>query len=531
MHYFFQVWDINFFHATQIIGRELFLFQYQPIYTPEVVYGSGGMIKVDSQTSREDIRRGLNDFSFFSEIEVKRNYQEGEVFYIKEVGLLEQLSRIFKTREKIKKRDLDSKKALMEMTLSHPNIAGMLGRSVIAKSNWTAREFRQGIDLKKMPLRSLVEGKKPIPEDKNLLITEAPLNEVQNFPQVHVGFSNDATSNGENKFFFLPNNYAVHVVTRWNTAKDDLKPLYLAVMNYSEGPLAMELVPDRDYSKGIADRISDENIDAFLEALDEFEENQRDQSKKRPIVLSTDRDARLYHRIIDRKLAHDAVKKSKSANGKLTANDLLKLPAAKQIPENQHTTSADEFIHLAIGDEGLESTQWGQVHLLKTDCPAYVPSDRSMISLRTLASSKQPDGAAAPIAALARGLQDTADKFQWNQDIKEPVFKTIELPVDGLLMPELTGFVDNLEVDQYTYQGVPANKYKNFYKNFLKNSKGTVVLECPSTSAGSTGLRAALNELEKEQSLPEKLVLVASEADFPMAEIRLGKVNSPSETN
>ena len=100
---------------------------------------------------------------------------------------------------------------------------------------------------------------------------------------------------------------------------------------------------------------------------------------------------------------------------------------------------------------------------------------------------------------------------------------------DELPTSELVGFIDNLELDQYRYQDTPANKYEDFYKNLLKNLTGTVVLECPLTSSGCAGLRQALDELKRENSLPKKLVLVASEADFPMAKIRFQHNNSSAE--
>ena len=487
------------------------------------------MITVTSNTSRENIRRELNNFGFFSEIEVKKdNTAKDEVFFIREVGLLERLGKLFETKDRIKKRNLESKTALIEMTLAHPEIAGMLGNSAVSKLIWTAREFRQGIDLKKMPLQNLIGKKEPIQETKNLLITDAPLCEIKNFPQVGAMFTDKVKVNNKN-FQVESDNNGVKISTQWNTQKDDLKPLYSEVMRASSGTFAMALVPDRSIKNGVSDRISDENIDAFLEALDEFEENQKTQSKKRQVILSADGDPQLYQRIIDRKLAHDAIKKAKNKDGKLAANDLLKLPASSRLQENHRTAYADDGVLVAIENDSLEPTPWDQVYLLTTDCPAYVPADRSMISVSSLSSSKRPDGAAAPIAALARGLQDSANEFEWNKVGDEPVFKMIDLPADELPTSELVGFIDNLELDQYRYQDTPANKYEDFYKNLLKNSTGTVVLECPLTSSGCAGLRQALDELKRENSLPQKLVLVASEADFPMAKIRFQHNNSSAE--
>ena len=54
-----------------------------------------GMIRVDRNTSSEDIRRRLNEFGFFSKIEVKREDAEKEnTFFIREVGLLERLGEL-----------------------------------------------------------------------------------------------------------------------------------------------------------------------------------------------------------------------------------------------------------------------------------------------------------------------------------------------------------------------------------------------------------------------------------------------------
>ena len=486
------------------------------------------MIRVDGTTSREYIRRSLSGFSFFSKIEVnKDNNAESKTFYIREVGLLEQLSKLFETKDKIKKRDLESKTALLEMALTHPEIAAMLGNSAISKSSWTARQFRQEIDVKQMSLRSLRDGF--ISNDQNLLITDANIHELKAYPeQSQTTRYGEAKFKGKN-FDVSSDTYEVSVSTQWITASQDLKPLYKDMLESSRGIFAMELVPDRSIGKGVPDKFSDQNIDAFLDELDEFEKRHKGEWKKRQIILCAGGNPQLYHRIIDRKLAHDAIKKMDSAKGKLTANDLLKLSAARQSAEIRSATYVDHDTILSVGDENLEATQWNRVHLLNTESPAYVAADRSILSLHSLANTKHPDGTAAPIAALARGVQDSADQFAWEKHHDKSVLQTIALPVDGLPTSELIGFVENLGDDVNRYQEIPAEKYQDFYKNFLKNSKGTVVIECPATSQAYVGLKMALEELESEKSLPKKVVLVASGASFSMARSELGKSDSSSE--
>ena len=485
------------------------------------------MIRVDSNTSSEDIRRSLNEFGFFSKIEVKREDAKKEsTFFIREVGLLERLGKLFETKSKIKKRELESKAALIEMTLTHPKIAAMLGNSAISKPDWTAREFRRGVDLKQMSLRRIVEKKDPLPEHKNLLVTDATLYELNDFPQVNISYVNQVKNNEKN-FRVTPRDAGVHVLTQWIVAQKDLKPLYSEIMESSKDVLVMGLVPDRAISDGVPDKFSDQNIDAFLGALDELEEKQKNQPQKRKIILSTEGSTRLYHRIIDRKLAYDAVKKANRTDGELNANDLLKLPANRQSAENQDAAYDDPTMILSVEGE-LEPTQWDGVHLLNTESPAYVAADQSIISLSSLANTKRPDGAADPIAALARGVQDSTDQFAWEKYHDKSVLQTIALPVDGLPVPELIGFVENLGDEVNRYQEIPAEKYQDFYKNFLKNSKGTVVIECPATSQAYVGLKMALEELEHENSLPKKVVLVASGASFSMARSKLGKSDSSS---
>jgi len=204
------------------------------------------------------------------------------------------------------------------------------------------------------------------------------------------------------------------------------------------------------------------------------------------------------------------------------------LPANRQSAENQDAAYADPTMILSVDGE-LETTQWDGVHLLNTESPAYVAADRSIISLSSLANTKRPDGTADPIAALAKGVQDSADQFAWEKYGDQPVLQTIALPVDGLPVSELIGFVENLGDEINRYQEIPVEKYRDFYKNFLKNSKGTVVVECPTTSQDYAGLKMALEELISEDSLPIKVVLVASGASFSVARSELGKSDSSSE--
>ncbi|MFM8467217.1 MAG: hypothetical protein ACKOAO_06635, partial [Oxalobacteraceae bacterium] len=76
------------------------------------------------------------------------------------------MGELFETKDEIKKRDSKSKAALLNMASMHPKIAAMLGNSVISKSSWTAREFRQGIDVKQTPIQGIAEKKDPLPEYK-----------------------------------------------------------------------------------------------------------------------------------------------------------------------------------------------------------------------------------------------------------------------------------------------------------------------------------------------------------------------------
>lgn len=360
------------------------------------------------------------------------------------------------------------------------------------------------------------------------MVTDARLYELDNFSQVKIQNSNQVKHDGKN-FKVTSKDAGVRVLAQRKVARQDLKPLYEEIMKSSKDDLVMTLVPDRAISDDVPDKFSDQSIDAFLGVLDELEEKQKDQSqKKRKIILSTDGSNRLYHRIIDRKLAYDAVKKANRTDGKLNANDLLKLPANRQSAENQDAAYVDTDMILSVG-EPLKATQWDRVHLLNTESPAYVTADRSILSLSSLANTKRPDGTAAPIAALVRGVQESADHFQWNKDAQKSAFKTIDLPVDGLPVSGLIGLVDNLEDNGSGYQEIPESKYRDFYKNFLKASQGTVVIECPETTQAYGGLKMALDELKRENSLPKRVVLVTSGANFPIAIDKLGKSDSSSE--
>lgn len=441
--------------------------------------------EVKANTSRSDFLREINKFGFFSGVEFECKDPSQSIFFIREVGVLERLGKVFRS---ILSKDMyrASGNALIELSKKNLIVAGVLGRSVFDAQEKLilARELNDKLKLGEKKLNLTEDSVLVVPPEGKMIVTDASSKDFRQAQEV------DLTNALTQENFRIACNAALSKATE--------KSL--------EEVLIVKLDPVSDN-----DEPSDEAINKLLIAIDDHQQSH----PRSRLMIATDGDRLLYERILNLKIQHDIKKVARSNTKSLTPMDLLMISA-----------HGDELVKLdPIDEKTLEKrpTQFDNVSLYITNHPEMIQSDLSIVNSISMSPTLQnPDDKPAAASKLIWSVTEQGSRSELGAAFtreKEEArlkstlhaarFPTMDLPVKRLIIfgplrgqwtTASSGYEESVE------------KVKNFYLEELRKERGRVVIQSPNNEYACEGLRRAVEQLRKKEKGPSKII-ITSRAD------------------
>jgi hypothetical protein len=135
---------------------------------------SGQVFEVKADTSRSEFLGELRKFGIFSDVEFGCKDQAQGIFFVREVGVLERLSKMFHS---VLSKDIyrASGDALLQLSQKNMVLAGVLGRSVFdAKEKiMSVRELNDRLSLGEKKFKLTENSVLSVPVEGKLIITDA----------------------------------------------------------------------------------------------------------------------------------------------------------------------------------------------------------------------------------------------------------------------------------------------------------------------------------------------------------------------
>lgn len=441
---------------------------------------SSQVFEVKADTSRSDFLGELGKFGFFSGVEFECKDPSQNIFFVREVGVLERLGKMFRS---VLSKDIyrASGDALLDLSQKNTVLAGILGRSVFdAKEKLvSARELNDRLRLGEKKLKSTEGSVLAVPSEGKLIVTDASSIDFGSVKQVDL----------------------TQALTHENFRNACSSALSKAIKKSSEDVLIVNLRPISDN-----DALSDEAINKLFLVIDE---HQKSHPSSR-LMIATDGDHLLYERLLNLKVQHDAKKVLQSNTSNLSPMDLLMIPAR-----------GDELVKLDPLDlDKLEKheTKYNNVFVYITKYPEMIQSDLSIVSSNHLSPPPEdPDDKPAAASKLIGSVFDQEGystlgaafkKEKEEESTKSTLFAArfpaMDLPVERLVVFEpLRGQWTQASAN-YNYS---VDKVKSFYLKELRQEQGRVVIQSPQSEYAIEGLRRAIVELRKLNQGPREVII------------------------
>ena len=462
-----------------------FLFKKQNYFFKEnkkMKIFSGQVFEVKADTTRSELLWGLKKFGIFSDVEFECKDQAQGIFFVREVGMLERLGKMFHS---VLSKDIyhASGDALLQLSKKNVVLAGVLGRSVFDAQEKlvSVRELNDRLRLGEKKFKLMENSVRSVPTEGKLIVTDALSMDFGSVNQVDL----------------------TQALTQENFRDACNAAFAKARKKYPAEVLIVKLSSVSDN-----DEPSDEAINRLLLVIDEH--HQSDPSGR--LLIATDGDHLLYERILNLKIQHDAKKASQSNSSNLNPMDLFMIPA-----------HGDELAKLdPIDENGLEkfTTQFDNVSVCIMNYPEMIQSDLSILNSNTLSPSPQnPEDKPAEASKLIRSISElrqdleigVAFKNEKNRVSEDSTlfaarFPTMDLPIKRLIVferlragwpPKHTQYETNVE------------KVKSFYLKELRKERGRVVIESPDREYACEGLRKAVEELRNKKEGPDEIIITA----------------------
>ena len=441
---------------------------------------SGQVFEVKTDTSRSEFLGELRKFGFFSGVEFGYRDANQSIFYVREVGMLERLGKMFHS---VFSKDIyhASGDALLHLSQKNLALAGVLGRSVFDAQEKlvSARELNDRLSLGEKKLKRTEDSVLAVPSEGKMIVTDAS---SEDFRQAH---EVDLTS----------------ALTEENFREACNSALSEAKKVSPEEILIVKLGADYDN-----DEASNEAINKLFLVIDDYHQSYPSSR----LMITTDGDRLLYERLLNLKLQHDAKKFLQPEQSDLGPMDLLMIPAR-----------GDELVKLdPIDEERLVklTTRFNNVMMWITNYPAMIQSDLSIVDESALRrAAKTPDD--KPVAAskliwsvsehegsievgqaFAKEKKAAAD----NTNLRAARFPAIDLPVKRLIVVDPPRGQWTKGSPQY---GDKVDRVKNFYLQELRKEQGRVVIQSPTQDYVCDGLLNAVDELRKENKGPKEIII------------------------
>jgi len=444
----------------------------------KILSGQGFEVKVD--TSCSEFLGEIKKFGFFSGVEFKCLDPNQSIFFIREIGVLERLGKMFRS---VLSRDIyrASGDALLDLSKKNMVLAGILGRSVFEarEKPLSARELSDKFKLEEKKFKSREASWLAVPSEGKMIVTDACSTDFRQAHEVDLSVA----------------------LTQENFLADCKSVLSKASNQSSEDVLIVKLRPVSDN-----DEPSDDAINKLLLVIDE---HQKSKPSSR-LMIVTDGDRLLYERMLNLKIQHDAKKFLQSNKPNLSAMDLLMIPSR-----------GDNLVTLDPIDESRLpkfSTQFKNVSVCITNDPEMIQSDLSVVISGTLShryqtSEEKPaaasklsysvaeEGDGSPVGAAfveEKRLEST------KSTLFAARFPTMDLPVKRLILFQTLRGSWTPKSPDYENN---VNKVKDFYLEELRKERGRVVIESPVASYACEGLRRAVEELREKKEGPAEIII------------------------
>ena len=250
-----------------------------------------------ADTTRSELLWGLKKFGIFSDVEFECKDQAQGIFFVREVGMLERLGKMFHS---VLSKDLyhASGDALLQLSKKNVVLAGVLGRSVFDAQEKlvSVRELNDRLRLGEKKFKLMENSVRSVPAEGKLIVTDALSMDFGSVNQVDL----------------------TQALTQENFRDACNVTFAKARKKYPAKVLIVKLSPVSDN-----DEPSGEAINKLLLVIDEHQQSHLGSR----IMIATDGDGLLYQRILDLKLQHEARKVMQKSKTDLSAMDLLMMPS------------------------------------------------------------------------------------------------------------------------------------------------------------------------------------------------------------
>jgi hypothetical protein len=446
--------------------------------------GHGFLAKPD--TSRSEFLGELKKFGFFSGVEFECKDTNQSIFFVREVGMLERLSKMFRS---VLSKDIyqASGDALIALSQKNMVLAGVLGRSVFDanKKIVSARELNDRLRLGEKKLKSSEGSVLAVPSEEKLIVTDAVSSDFRGVHQVDL----------------------TNALTQENFRDVCDTALTVARKKSSEDVLIVNLRLVSDNGEP-----SDEVINNLLLVIDEHQKS----NPTSRLMIATDGDYSLYKRLLNLKVQHDAKKVSQSNTLDLSPMDLLMI-----------SPHGDDLVKLDPIDENRLkkfATQFENVSVCITNYPEMIRSDLSIVNSNTLdVRPGHLDEKPAVASRLSSSVYDQGlDAEQGKDSVVGKAFKNekeaerkkstlyaarfpaMDLPVKRLIVFEVLRAGLPGKNPKYEYN---AEKVRHFYLRELRKEQGRVVIQSPRREYACEGLRRAVEELREKNEGPAEIII------------------------
>lgn len=230
-------------------------------------------IRIGDNTTADEVRRQLSDFSWFSAVEAStEKVGEKKVVVLHEVTLVERFARLFQSPEQRSKSADKSRRAMLALVTTHPAMASLIGWSINQKSGWSATELRQALNVGLVRLAPTEHGKKlavPLEKYGQIGVANARVTDIESDSKVSWGMKPEGvlypptvSSLSEIRPYV-----EVTVAHPADPTIEQIRDAYHDALQAASGHVV--IAPIKDITDGGPQSCSDLNLDMLLEAIDE----------------------------------------------------------------------------------------------------------------------------------------------------------------------------------------------------------------------------------------------------------------------
>ena len=228
-------------------------------------------------TTADEVRRQLSDFSRLSDVEASTEKVDGKkIVVLHEVTLGQRFFRLFQSPERRSEAADESRRAIRALVNTHPAMAALLGSSNNLKSGWSVTELREALNVGLVRLASSEHGKKlavQLSEKGQVGVANARVEDIESDSKV--SWSIRPPSGIQSAFVVEPGGgrqfAEVKVSYPAEPGIEEMRHAYREALKAASGHVV--IAPIKDGIAGVSLTCSDLSLDLLLEAIEEAKKN------------------------------------------------------------------------------------------------------------------------------------------------------------------------------------------------------------------------------------------------------------------